>query len=165
MSPFLRYQLELLEILTAILSYEFLPGCWLKDTASNQYQEWCLWWVVIYINIDVVINQHCRAQFLFVECLPNFAPACWHLLNKPWLQLFSCFSLPTSCAHTAIKWIGREPLHLLYTLAKVLRHLPLRITVLARDSIAYFVIICGLCMLLPGNHCHLQQAQYALCLV
>jgi hypothetical protein len=166
-SPFLRYQFKFSatehpysDFLLWILARMLVRGYCVEPVSKMACMV-----RVIYMNIKVVINQHCRALILLVECAPNPASACCHLLNEPWLQVFSCFLQLTSCFHIAIKWIGRELLHLLYTLAEILKHLPLRITVLARDSIAYFVIICGLCILLSRNHSYLRKVQHALCMV
>jgi hypothetical protein len=41
--PVCPLSVQVLIILTATLSYEFLPGCWTIDTASNENQEWPVW--------------------------------------------------------------------------------------------------------------------------
>ena len=65
-------------------------------------------------------------------------------LNVPW-QLFSCFSQLTSYFRTAIKWIRRELHHVMSTIVRdwALFFL-LRVAMLARDSIIYFIVIFGL---------------------
>ena len=64
--------------------------------------------------------------------------------NELW-QVFSCFLLLISYSHFANKWIKRKLLHFsIYAGWSAAARLLPRINVLARDSIAYAIIVFGL---------------------
>ena len=82
-------------------------------------------------------------------CQNSKAAAGIQSFNKP-RQVFSCFSQLTSYSHTATKWIRRELCHIMSIVVEDWPILSLRVAMLARDSIIYFIVIFGLCASMEG---------------